>query len=321
MRMPSWILLLLFSACTVQAAPQSNHALAVRPAGNTGFDILANGVVVAPIRLSTGTAITAMRVEHHGNRLRLSGLRCKDPQAVAFAPNDFVSIVIPGEGDPEVRFQLTLKRFNTQRWQALFPKEPVPFHFLTCAMPSAQVWHQRGWLNATPNADPFPLLQDEHVGAPEISSLWNRNWSYLCPLGGHPIPMIGVWDPSIKRYVGYDFQEARAEDQSERNIATAYCWQQGNAKSFITLAYPYGGRRYGELVYPHAGAALRSHFRLIVDTTLGPTEDPNERFQERLFAHYQAALPHVPAMNDLSWIPGGSRLQDFAGPIGMGLFG
>lgn len=43
---------------------------------------------------------------------------------------------------------------------ALFPDGPAPFHFLVCPMPTAQVWHQRGWLNATPYADPFPLLQD-----------------------------------------------------------------------------------------------------------------------------------------------------------------
>jgi len=58
-----------------------------------------------------------------------------------------------------------LLSFNTNRWLALFPDGPAPFHFLVCSMPTAQVWHQRGWLNATPYADPFPLLQDVHVGS------------------------------------------------------------------------------------------------------------------------------------------------------------
>ena len=148
---------------------------------------------------------------------------------------------------------MTIVSFNTNRWLALFPGGPAPFHFLVCAMPSAQVWHQRGWLNATPVADPFPLLQDVHIGSPEISCLWNRNWSYICPLGAHPIPMIGLWDPPAGLYVGYDFQGARATDQSERYLATAYCWSQGALTNFITLAFPYGGLRYGQQAFPRGG--------------------------------------------------------------------
>jgi len=81
---------------------------------------------------------------------------------------------------PEVSLHVTKTDPTYQRvdgWLALFPEGPAPFHFLVCAMPSAQVWHQRGWLNATPLADPFPLLQDVHTGSPEISCLWNRHWS------------------------------------------------------------------------------------------------------------------------------------------------
>ncbi|MBV9468426.1 MAG: hypothetical protein JOZ57_04220, partial [Abitibacteriaceae bacterium] len=78
---------------------------------------------------------------------------------------------------------------------------------------------------------------------------------------------------------------------------------------------------YGELIYPKSGDVVASHFRLIIDTNLPDTEDPNERFQTRLFAHYQDALPRVPAMNDLSWLPGGVRLQDFVGPQSLDLYG
>ena len=82
--------------------------------------------------------------------------------------------------------------------------------------------------------------------------------------------------------MGYDFQGARATDQSERYIATAYCWQQGTLTNFIALAYPYGGMRYGNQVYPQGGEVLASWFNLEIDTNLPATEDPNERFQERL---------------------------------------
>ena len=281
---------------------------------------------MAPIRLAAGGAILADTVTTNLDGLTLSGIHARDPLAVAFAANDFVTITLPSAGDtngsvPVIQFKLTVVSFNTNRWLALFPEGPAPFHFLVCAMPSAQVWHQRGWLNATPLADPFPLLQDVHTGSPEISCLWNRNWSYICPLGGHPIPMIGLWDPPAGMYVGYDFQGARASDQSERYLATAYCWSQGALTNFIALAFPYGGLRYGEQVFPQGGEVLASFFNLQIDTALPATEDPNERFQARLFQRYTNALPLVPAMNDLAWIPGQSRLGDFAGPIGLTLYG
>jgi hypothetical protein len=316
----SWIGLILGAIIQVHAAP----TFTVRLAGNEGFDVFADGVLTAPIRLAANGAILADSIVTNATGIILSGLHTSDPLAVTFAADDYVSITLStstNAPEPVIQFKLTLLNFNTNRWLALFPDGPAPFHFLTCSMPTAQVWHQRGWLNATPYADPFPLLQDMHVGSPEISCLWNRNWSYICPLGAHPIPMIGLWDPSANLYVGYDFQAARATDQSERYIATAYCWRQSSTTNFITLAYPYGGLRYGQQVYPQGGEVLSSRFSLEIDTSLPSTEDPNERFQARLFQRYTSSLPQVPAMNDLSWIPGGARLNDFAGPIGLNLYG
>ncbi len=296
----------------------------VVPAGNAGFDVSADGVLAAPIRLAVNGAILANTVTTNASGVTLSGLHTSDPLAVTFAPDDYVSITLSNSTnapEPIVQFKLTLLGFNTNRWLALFPDGPAPFHFLICPMPTAQVWHQRGWLNATPYADPFPLLQDVHSGSPEISCLWNRNWSYICPLGAHPIPMIGLWDPNANLYVGYDFQQARATDQSERYICTAYCWRQSSVTNFITLAYPYGGVRYGQQVYPQGGEILSSRFSLVIDAALPSTEDPNERFQTRLFNRYTNSLPRVPAMNDLGWVPGAARLNDFAGPIGANLYG
>ena len=112
-----------------------------------------------------------------------------------------------------------------------------------------------------------------------------------------------------------------SSDLSERYLATAYCWQQGTLTNFIALAYPYGGVRYGSQVYPQGGEVLASWFNLEIDTSLPATEDPNERFQERLFARYTNALPLVPAMNDVGWLPGHQHLAAFAGPIGVTLYG
>jgi hypothetical protein len=315
-----WLGLIVGAMIHVQAAPN----ITVVPAGNEGFDVFADGVLAAPIRLAANGAIRADTVVTNATGVTLSGLHTSDPAAVTFASDDYVRITLStstNAPEPIVQFKLTLLDFSTNRWLALFPDGPAPFHFLICAMPTAQAWHQRGWLDATPYADPFPLLQDVHVGSPEISCLWNRNWSFLCPLGAHPIPLIGLWDPVAALYVGYDFQEARATDQSERYLATAYCWRQSSTTNFIALAYPYGGARYGEQVYPQGGEVLASRFSLIIDPDLPSTEDPNERFQARLFQRYAHSLPRVPAMNDLGWIPGAARLNDFAGPIGPELYG
>ncbi len=178
-----------FLILTAAAISTRAASFTIQPAGNIGFDVLADGVVIAPIRLAAGNAIQADTMTTTATGLRLSGFHSKDPAAITFAADDFVSIELPAADstnaatawEPVVSFKLTLSTFNTNRWLAMFPDAPAPFHFLVCAMSTAQVWHQRGWLNATPRADPFPLLQDVHSGSPEISCLWNRNWSFLCP--------------------------------------------------------------------------------------------------------------------------------------------
>jgi hypothetical protein len=312
-------------AAVLDAAP----VVTVAASGHDGFDVFADGVLAAPIRLAANGAIVADQVSTNASGIRLFGLRAKDSLAVTFAGDDFVSITLPTSNptnpptawEPVVQFKLTVRAFNTNKWLALFPSGPAPFHFLICSMPSAKVWHQLGWLNATPVADPFPLLQDIHDGSPELSCLWNRNWSYLCPLGGHPIPMIGLWDPAASLYAGYDFQGARVADGSERFLATAYCWQQDASSNFVTLAYPYGGVRFGQQVYPQGGEVLASWFNLEIDNQLPDTEDPNERFQQRLFERYTNALPAVPVMNDLGWIPGYAHLASFPNAPGLTLYG
>jgi hypothetical protein len=318
--------LLLFATLN---ALHGSPVITALPAGNQGFDVYADGVLVAPIRLAANGAIVADQVQSNASGIHLSGLRAKDSAAVVFAANDFVNLTIPPGStnpadiwEPTIQFKLTIQSFNTTKWLALFPGgAPAPFHFLICSMPTAKVWHQIGWLNATPVDDPFPLLQDVHDGSPELSCLWNRNWSYICPVGGHPIPMIGLWDPNANLYVGYDFQGARVADASERYLATAYCWLEGSSSNFVTLAYPYGGTRFGQQVYPKGGEVLSSWFNLEIDNQLPDTEDPNERFQGRLFARYTNSLPLVPAMNDMGWIPGFAHLNNFPNAPGLSLYG
>ncbi len=296
-------------------------AYSFAPRGQEGFDVLVNGAVVAPIRLAANGALLANEVTTNDTTIRLSGLHTKNTNAVVFASDDYVSLTLPSGGsapEPVVRFQLTFQSFHSDEWAGMFPSgQPAPFHFLACAMPAARVWHQRGWLNATPLDDRFPLLIDPHGGTPEIACSWNRNWGYICPLGGHPIPMIGLWDPVAALYVGYDFQDSRAStEQSERDVCTVYCWGSGTLSNFVALAYPEGGERFGQRSYPKAGNRLASYFSLVIQTNLPSTADPNEQFQGRLFARYTNALPRVPAMNDLAWQPGYPPREEFVHAVG-----
>jgi hypothetical protein len=289
-----------------------------------GFEVVAGNAHVTNSLAANG-ALVADNVTSNANGVTLSQLRAKDSEAVVFATNDFVTLSLPTNSalEPVISFQLTFVSFNQTKWNALFPSnQPAPFHFLVCSMPTAQVWHQRGWLNATPAADIFPLLIDPHNNTPEISCSWNRNWGYICPLAGHSIPVIGLWDPSQSLYAGYDFQASRTTwAQSESQIATVYCWGAGTSSNFIALAYPCGGSRFGNQTYPATNQSISASCSLIIDTNMPGTEDPNERFQERLFSRYTNALPRVPAMNDLAWIPGVARLNDFITPVGTELYG
>src|ERR1039458_1541562 len=59
--------------------------ITVQPAGNQGFDVYANGVLVAPIRLAANGAIVADNVVSNITGLLLSGLRTTDPLAITFS--------------------------------------------------------------------------------------------------------------------------------------------------------------------------------------------------------------------------------------------
>jgi hypothetical protein len=298
-------------AGSADARPPASLSPVKKDALFFGFDIAERGRLVAPVRFSSNQLVTAARVEEPegpGRRLRFSALKAKDGTGLRLASDDFVEVSVPpGDAFPEVRFRLTVADFDPRQWERGAGR--FPFHFLTTSMPEAEVIHQRGWLNATPKADPFPLLLDVHVGSPEIAAGWSRNWSYTVPIGCFPVPVIGLWAPAAKLYVGYDFLESRLADQSERYIAAAYCWQEGADRQFITLAYPYAGRGFQTLAYPAKGTKIEGRFRLVYSTAMPSTGDPNTFLQEDYFRRYAARLPRVPPMNDLGWMPGGTRLQ------------
>ena len=296
-----------------------------------GFDVLSEKRTVAVVRFSSSRLLTAARCRAEGGSLLFTGLQAKPETGAQLGAQDRIAVALtPKSPYPVVRFDLSLTAFDPERWQAVAGKQP--FHFLALYLPNAEVWHQCGWLNATPLADPFPLLLDRHAGTPEISAYpYNRDWSYTPPLGAHPIPVIGLWAPQAKQYVGFEFQTTRLEDNSEKDIATGYCWAgdtgapgQTNRPvrkqpQFVALVYPYGGVGYQQLVFPQSGARIASHGTLLWNLNLPATDDPNRFFFTYLFNHAKDRLPRVPAGVDLSWLPGGIRLRDFEGPPQGGL--
>jgi hypothetical protein len=82
---------LSLAAGALRAAP----VITVAPSGHDGFDVYADGVLAAPIRLAANGAIVADTIQTNGSGLRLSGLRAKDSAAVTFAADDFISITVP----------------------------------------------------------------------------------------------------------------------------------------------------------------------------------------------------------------------------------
>ena len=289
-----------------------------RAGGYLGFDLVVGGHVIAPVRLSSNELITAREAAVAGERLRLHGLQAKAGTGLRLGEEDFVEVEFT-EGDPypRVDFRLSLAEFDAEQWQAGAGK--CPFHFLTCSMPGAECLNQRGWTEATPKADPFPMLLDVHVGTPELASTWSRNWHNTVPIGAFPIPVTGLWSPADKLFVGYDFQEARLTDHSERYVAASYVWEQGDDRQFITLAYPYAGRGFQTLTFPEPGATVASHFRLVYSTQMPDTADPNEMLQRYYFRQYRDLLPSVPRMNDMTWMAGGVRLGSWPAPPSLSL--
>ncbi|MHB1458876.1 MAG: hypothetical protein ACYC0V_18350, partial [Armatimonadota bacterium] len=303
----------------------------------TGFKVMSSDKTAAIVRLSSIKLITAAKCTKSGDMMsiRFSGLTSASATGLRFGKSDYITVSLHTDDPyPIIEFHLTIASFDPVKWQKVVGKQP--FHFLALYMPDAETWHTRGWLNATPVADPFPLLIDPHIGSPEISGYkYNKNWSYTPPLGANPIPIIGLWAPKSKHYAGLEFQSARfgglEDDLSGRDIATGYCWgdgkakvQQTNPQQFVSMVYPFGGKGYQDLVFPKSGSKLQSYCTLLWSLNLSSADDPNRLFYSHLWQDEmkQNRLPRVPSVVDLSWIPGGIRLSDFGGyPDPRGLVG
>lgn len=290
-------------ACSLQPVGVAGHYL--------GFDLVVAGQVLAPVRFSSNQLIDAAKLEIlPGGALRFTRLQGAAASGLELAADDFV-LVAPGQTTPypEVSFQLSVKRFNAEQWNAA-AGGPCPFHFLTLYLEGAEAIHHRGWLVATPTLDPYPL-QGGRQGI--VASKWSRDWTWAPPFGACPIPVAGLWAPQTRRYVAWDFTNARFNDHTEAAVASAYCWKQGQDRNFVTLVYPFA-QHYVVLRQPDGGETIASHGQLIYDLDLPSWEDPNQRYHERLWRTYYDLLPGAPAQNDLNFLPGYAKLQAFRRP-------
>lgn len=311
----------------------SNSAIIVRAIRDgdkfSGFDLFSASRLAARVRLSSGKIILAdsckLEQTKTGSSLVFSGLKSAQETGLKLNPQSFIKVSVEKDANqfPQVSFDLMIDEFDSSKWTSAVGKHP--FHFLTLHLDEALVWHTRGWLNATPLADPFPLLLDRHVGSPEISAYhYNRNWSYTVPLGAHPIAVIGLWAPQINHYVAFEFESTRLTENSERDIATGYYWAEpetkpanpSKANQFVALVYPYGGSGYQSLVLPESKTRITSKCFLIYSLNMPSTADPNRFIFEYTQTRYPELLVYPKVPVDLSWLPGGIRLNDFERPPG-----
>lgn len=296
----------------------SNDYLIVSPliadGKGIGFKIeTREGKWIADLLLGSQGNIRAGSVEVKDLSIRLEDLEAGPTPSLG--PDSFVEIkLLPDDPYPQVSFRLDIESFDEELWREKIGD--VPFHFLVCSLPGAEIFHQRGWNIPTPIIDPYPLQGRQTGYGRQISSLWSRDWTYCPPIGAYPLATVGLWKPSQRKYVAYDFHGSRLTDGSEKYIASAYCWKLKGAKQFFTLVYPYAAK-YNRLRYPDTPVTISSHFTLLYSLDLPSDSDPNLFVQGFIWERYRDLLPEVPGVNDLSWLPKRYRVRGY-GPMRSG---
>ena len=191
-----WLLILLLMATYGLSADalevqkvRAEGRIEVRKIGGTieGFDVFdREGYLVAPIRFSANGAFHPLTMESAdlriGISIRFSDFVSRETCGMTLTKDSFVTLEWNNDWHyPKVVFGIQFESFNAKQWKD--NEGDIPFHFLICSMPEAEAFHIRGWLIATPLADPYPLQQAPHAGHPEIQSAWSRDWSYAPAIG------------------------------------------------------------------------------------------------------------------------------------------
>ncbi|MGQ9463649.1 MAG: hypothetical protein ACUVTP_11295 [Candidatus Fervidibacter sp.] len=324
--MDKWLWLLLILALTqfpAIAQTVSNGLVQVSPVGEkgryVGFTLQPAGrrEPLATIRFSSLDNIVtpSVQIQRDGKMqiLRFSGLNGQPTPTLD--PSSFVEVRLTfNDPYPQVRFKFQLRNFAVGEWERNVGH--VPFHFLSCSLPGAEVFHQRGWMIGTPVIDRYILL--DAGPANFVQARWGKGWSYAPPFGAYPLPIVGLWKPSAKTYIAYEFLTARLTDHSERFIASAYCWDMGKGqdkgKEFFALVFPYAVNGFRDLRYPEGEETIESHFHILWHTNLPSTDDPNRFVHRWLWRKFADKLPSSPVMNEFGWLPKNLRLPSFPKP-------
>ena len=254
-----------------------------------------------------------------GRRMRLEGLQGRAPSPVT---DGWIEVaLLEGDPYPRIAFHLQGEAVDVEAWTRAYGE--IPFHFLSCPLLGAEVFHQRGWPIGTPDYDPYPMRQAENFGK-TIVSHFSRDWTNVVPLGAHPFPVVGLWKPSAGRYAGYDFHWSRLKGNRERDVCTSYCFALGeDRKEAFTLAYPHS-KGYQKLVFPEEPFLLEGSFTFLYaayPAKEGGAWDPNLFVTDWVWKTYGDLLPRTPQVNDLSWLPNNMRFDDFSLQGVGGLFG
>ncbi len=318
--------LVVASGALAAQAEISNGLVSARPIVEGGKIV---GVSIAPaeseraftIYLGSAGNIIARRAEarKYGQQSELTLAQLRAQPTPLLGRGSYLRVRLYADDPyPRIDFRLNIQRFDEAAWQRTMGN--VPFHFLAMPLQGAEIFYQRGWHIPTPVIDPYPLLGNQTGYGQQIRSHWDRNWTYAPPIGAYPVPAVGLWKPSDKVFVCYDFTEARLSDHSEKDIGSAYVWQGKGMAQFITLVWPWPDGYIRRIRWPQKlPAVVSSHFRLLWNTDAPSDRDPNVIWNEYAWQRYGNLMPEVPQVNDLSWLPDTHRPARY-GPVVIGRY-
>jgi len=284
---------------------------------SVGFSISTEKSKIAEIKFNPLNNVIAQEVmtgENDGYKFITFNELKSEIGTPIFSNESYVMVKLyPNEPFPEIQFKLELIDFSKKLWEKEYGT--IPFHFLSCCLEGAEIFYQRGWTIPTPVIDEYPLHNQATGYGRQITSEWSEDWTYAPPLGAYPVASVGLWKPSGRKFVAYDFHRARLTDNSEKEIGSAYCWKLKSTGEFFTLVVPYA-RPYQKLRYPEPGKTLsiESHFHILYSANMASDDDPNLFVNEFIWERYSNLMPEVPKMNNLSWLPSSNRMHSFPKP-------
>ena len=189
-----------------------------------------------------------------------------------------------------------------------------------CRCRRAEVVHQRGWLNATPKADPFPFLGDVHAGTPEICSNWSRNWSYAVPIGAYPHSRgraVGAGGEALCGLRFHGLAAGRADGALSGHGLLLAAGRASGSSSPWPIPTPAAASR--RLPTRRRATRSRDDSAWSIRRTCRRPKIPTPSCSKITSAATPGSFPRVPAMNDMGWMPGGTRLPHLPAASRAGL--